>query len=324
MSAAELSAARNMAADWLARRDAGLTAADQARLDQWIAASPVNRQAWSEAIAAWAQFGDMDDDLLEVMRTQALAARPVANDNWRRGLLAASGMAAALLVGVLAWGVLGPALQPAHVESFATGYGQRAERRLADGTDVILDSQTILQTEFDRSGRRVRLIQGQAYFNVAAEGRPFSVQAGDRTVTDIGTRFAIRGDKPGDGGVTVILEQGLVSVSGAGEQRRLQPGDRYRARPGVPGVVDRVDPIQALAWRNGYLEFRNTALRDAIGEFNRYGGRQIILRDQEAGDLRISGRFPADDPTGFAQAVAVLQPVDAVQTRDGITLRVRR
>jgi transmembrane sensor len=325
MSATQIATIEDEAAEWLVRRDAGLTPEEQDRLTEWIAASPTHEQAWDRATAAWASFDSADDDLFEVMRTQAFAAGPVANDNWRTVLIAASGVAAVLLIGVLGWRELGVDVAPTTVQMIASAPGQRLVRRLADGTRVTLDNQTTLQTEFDAHARRVRLVRGQAYFEVAAaKGRPFYVQAGDRTVTDIGTRFAVRRDEAGAGVITVVLEQGLVSVAGAGETRGLRAGDRFRAAAGAPGVVDHVDPSQALAWRDGYLEFRNTPLREAIGEINRYGGRQISLADQSAGDLRISGRFPANDPRGFAEAVAALQPVDVAPTDAGITLRTRR
>lgn len=329
MSAAQTKA-RTEAADWLVRRDAGLSAADETLLAGWIAASPLHQQAWAEAVAAWDSFDEAPDDLLEVMRAQALAERPVANDNFRRGLIAASVAASLLLAGTLAWQAI-PGAAPAPpragavVQTIATRPGERAVRQLADGTRVTLDSGTTLRIEFDARSRQVWLVKGQADFDVAAaKARPFMVLAADRRVNDIGTRFTVRRDDAAPGGVVVVLEQGLVSVTGPGGRTDLRPGERFRASAGSPGTVDRVDLDQMLAWRDGYLEFQDVSLEEAVAEMNRYGGKQIAITDAASAGLRISGRFRNDDPTGFADAVAALQPVDAVHTTNGIALQARR
>jgi transmembrane sensor len=52
------------------------------------------------------------------------------------------------------------------------------------------------------------------------------------------------------------------------------------------------------------LEFRNTPLRDAIAEANRYSSRQITISDPSIGELRVTGTFRAGDTAGLARSLA--------------------
>jgi transmembrane sensor len=61
---------------------------------------------------------------------------------------------------------------------------------------------------------------------------------------------------------------------------------------------------QLLAWRDGMLSFGGEVLGDAVRAFDRYGSVRIVVADPELARQRITGLFKADDPRGFATAIA--------------------
>jgi transmembrane sensor len=68
-------------------------------------------------------------------------------------------------------------------------------------------------------------------------------------------------------------------------------------------VVSSASGEHALAWRSGRIELVDEPLADAIGEFNRYNRRRIVLLDRDIADKRLDGFFRTDDIDGFARAV---------------------
>ncbi|NYI24258.1 hypothetical protein [Sphingobium indicum] len=61
---------------------------------------------------------------------------------------------------------------------------------------------------------------------------------------------------------------------------------------------------QFLAWREGMLSFGGELLADAVRAFDRYGSARIVVADPDLAKQRITGLFKANDPRGFAVAVA--------------------
>jgi transmembrane sensor len=60
-----------------------------------------------------------------------------------------------------------------------------------------------------------------------------------------------------------------------------------------------------LAWRDGRIAFEGEALGQAAAEFARYSDVRIVIADPELGREEIAGLYQANDPVGFAKAVAL-------------------
>ncbi|MBL8793243.1 MAG: FecR domain-containing protein [Planctomycetia bacterium] len=119
-----------------------------------------------------------------------------------------------------------PAPQPLTVgASLQTQAGQRRRLSLPDGSILYVNQQTALQLV---SERRVLLTAGEVYVEVAPNPEvPFIVEARQREVRALGTRFSVRAE---DGGPRVVVTQGTVQVSGLGSLlhagQQLAPGGR--------------------------------------------------------------------------------------------------
>jgi len=244
-------------------------------------------------------------------------------------------LAAAIGGGFLAWRLHGPpdsgtsgrriaAVDPTArygAEDLVSAKGARLVTQLPDGTRLELDTDSAVDLAFTGRERRLRLVRGQAFMTVAADPRrPFALDVADQTIVDRGTAFAARLDPAG---VRVTLVQGRVAVgpSGAPARYDLAPGQRLTLKPGRPGVVEAVDTDQALAWRQGFIEFSDTPLGEAVAEMNRYGGPTLTVRDPHAAGLKISGRFKLGDAERFVRTTSALLPIHATRVAGGLELR---
>ena len=79
------------------------------------------------------------------------------------------------------------------MERYVTRVGEQKEIHLRDGSVVTLNTGSELLVGLSDKGRKLILRRGEAYFDVAGDARrPFSVDAGLRSVTVLGTEFNIR------------------------------------------------------------------------------------------------------------------------------------
>ncbi len=315
------------AAYWLARQDADpATAADPAFL-AWLAQSEAHRTAWARAQMIWRRAAQdlKDDPLADALRTSALDARPAA---WPKALAAAA-IAAVVVLGAAGgwryWTGREPP-QDAQIAAadapprYVTGIGERRTVTLADGTRLDLDSDTRVAVAFGQAARRLTLIKGRAYIQVARDPtRPFAVDVGDQTIVDRGTAFGVRLDPDK---VSVMLVEGEVAVGRRGQapDHDLRPGQRLVLQSGRPARVERFDPTTAMAWREGFVEFSDTPLLDAVAEMNRYGGPRMVIADPRLRTLKVTGRFKLGDPDRFLRTVALVLPVRAVHVGDTIEI----
>lgn len=190
--------------------------------------------------------------------------------------------------------------------SYATPVGAHERIKLADGTRIELNTNSELRLESDPQKRVVRLLRGEAFFEVHHDAdHPFVVLAGGHRIVDLGTKFVVREDK---GGVRVSLVEGsakLESNAGTGKQHTvvLKPGDVALATPASIIVhKEQVDVLQVqLGWRRGVLVFHHAALSEVAAEYNRYNERQIVIADPDIAKLTISATLPTSDVDGFAR-----------------------
>ena len=326
------------AARWLACEDLDQSP-QREEFAAWLDESEENRDAWTQAHQMWDVFDDSDNsDLIAAMARAARQAgpEPVAKPFWPQ-LIAASiavvAVSASLFVGAQqGWfdrsarptpGAVNEAASLAAVgwADYVTGKGQKSIVDLPDGTRVTLDVDSAVDVAFANGRRDVRLLSGRAFFDVAHDrAHPFAVQAGGRVVTALGTQFDVRLTP---GAVRVVLAQGSVSVASAPGRPtaplvKLAPGQAFAAQDDAVGKVSSADMDEALAWKQGVVEFHDQPLSEAIGLLNRYTRAQIVIKDPKVAALRITGVFKTGDIERFGRSVSQVLPVRMV-ARDADT-----
>lgn len=333
------------ASAWLARRDRGLTPAEQDAYLQWLGEDPAHGRAIAQLERAWAELDLLAEwrpehstapnpDLLAVAPLRSMPERP------RRGrvvwlstaVLAAA--AAVTLAFVIDWAspVSAPEVPQAVV---ARDYKQRV---LDDGSLVELRRGAVVEVSYSTTERRVRLIRGEALFTVAKNpARPFIVRAGTVDVRAVGTVFNVRLEPDS---VEVLVTEGKVRVDESpGRSNRseephpaadlplLEAGQRAvvslateAPRPTIVAVVNADEIERALAWQPKRLEFDNTPLAEVVAGFNRFNDQQLRLGDPSLATLPVGGNFRSDNLEAFVRLLKSSFDIEADRIGNEIVL----
>jgi transmembrane sensor len=285
-----------IAAEWLAREDRGLDAQQHAAMQAWLAEATLNRVTYLRLKAVWNQA-----DRLAALRVPGRDLYP--QPSWLAShdrLLAAACLLLAL-AGAGTFHVLNRAPEP---QTYATQVGGSQQVRLADGSRMELNTNTRVRAEVTSTSRTVTLDSGEAYFDVVHdEKRPFVVYAGNRRITDLGTRFSVY-RKNDD--VRVTVQEGRVRVDVLGSPAISSPvvaegGHAVIARGAETLLIAKSpkDISNDLSWRGGMLVFNQQTLSEVAEQFNRYNNQQIVV-EGGARRIRIGGSFRQDNVAGFA------------------------
>jgi transmembrane sensor len=308
--------ARRQAADWLARLlSPDADDRDREAFERWCAESDANADAYA-VVAAAHDFASLlaDDALIADAARKArieYSGRARAS-GLRRYIALAAAALVVVAVGAGAWRVY---RSTATTEALATTIGELRTVTLADGTRLVLDTDTRVDTRLGRDARELVLHEGRIDVDVARDARPFSVVSGRGVVRDVGTHFEV--ERHGED-VAVKLMAGAVDVSveGAGEggNAKLAPGQeaRFGAQGGI-AVAAAGDLADGPRWTEGTLVFRERRLADLIAEVNRYSTVQLRLADPSLDDLRVSGVFHVGDQGSLLEALRVGWSISAKQ-----------
>jgi transmembrane sensor len=284
-----------IASGWVVREDQGpLTGAEQAELDAWLAADPRRQGAYVRAHAAWSM---MD-------RGRAMASEVPPPRKWpvatRRELLAASVVGVAGVGGLIAARQIG--WQSYHAER-----GEVRRVPLGDGSSAAINTASRINVSMSDDRRTVKLTEGEAWFDVARDARPFVVEAREVRARSTGGAFAIRRL---DKGAELIVAKGVVECWTTAEPTRilrLPAGTKMLisgAAVSTPQVLPPTTVGRLLSWREGMVGLDGETLAEAAAEFNRYNDRQIVIADEALGRERLVGYFRANDPESFVRAAA--------------------
>ena len=226
------------AAQWLARRDRGLSPAEQDDYLQWLRQDPRHGEALARhgaTLRRMMRLGEWQPALSDEPNPDLFAPR--RRLPWR-ALVAGLAAAAALAVGGALWWPAGPAVPPVAQKSYLRINEREA---LPDGSLVELKDGSRIVIEFSETERRVRLTGGEAHFKVAKNSaRPFVVETGGVAVRAVGTAFSVRLDAAS---VEVLVTEGKVTVDRLGSAASnavsarggvQDAGVQARGEPGLP------------------------------------------------------------------------------------------
>lgn len=308
------------AARWIIKRDSEhWTGADQVELERWLDTSVSHRDSFVHLQAAWDNVGLLKRRDVKRALGEWLPATARRSRRWELSQVKDMAIAASLLLGVAL--AVGAYLRGG--EDYSTPVGGHLTVPI-DGSVITLNTDTELRVRFSKSKRYVRLIRGEAFFQVNADPeRPFTVQVGDEQIVVLGTEFSVW-DKPGALHVAVV--SGSVRVAGSSSTlswigSRVGVGHgavdegaaaQTDANVVTAGMVAEVDeagtrvslkPVEGierdLAWRQGLIEFNRASLPEAIAELNRYHTQKMVIADSSLATITLGGVFYVKDIDEF-------------------------
>lgn len=325
------------AAAWLARLDADapLSKVEKADLKNWLGRSQRHRESLESLNQFWG-----NNVLTELMVPPS-----------REGQ--ASSLLSYVVQKFVGWPVAGIAVAACCVLAlvfalpsgssfsetnglYVTAVGQQKTVTLQDGSVVHLNTDSQLDVNFDEGFRNLRLLRGEAYFEVAKNPeRPFRVYAGAGRVQAVGTAFNVHIE---DAGLNVLVTEGRVALASLGEAAFSQPeidgsevdpfvqsnsrelgildaGELVELRiaenprSGAIGLEANIETVEEAelsrveSWREGYMFFSGEPLDEVVEEISRYTTLSIVITDPELKQLQIGGRFKAGDTDSMFAAL---------------------
>jgi transmembrane sensor len=308
---------------WLARLDKEpLSELEREQLRRWLASSKFHEEYLHRLTANW----DRMDALSELAPLFPLKANETESQPaWHRfnGWIAVSAMSVMVLLAVVLSDRQTPVHEPvaqSRATTYNTAIGEISNVQLPDGSSVKLNTNSLVEVDFDGQLRTVTLLRGEANFKVASDPRkPFVVHSGTGTVWAVGTQFNVR---LLSSGVDVTVTEGLVKVmagmdvrpgqgdasnvnENAEHQVMIQAGQsvRYSQVIATPEIHLQEELVQKLAWQQGSLIFKGETLQEAIEEISRYTEQQLVIVDPAINNIPIGGRFKTDDIEGLIVAL---------------------
>lgn len=314
---------------WIAQLETGeLSKADMNAFREWIGRSPKHAAEIKQLAAISNEMNVLTGMALPIDAAAKQHSSTVSVKRARPGFaLGLAFSAAVLALSILFVGYLNPS-----IETFAyrTAVGESQTITLPDGSIIQLNTNSSLEVAYDKNDRKIRLISGEAYFDVApSAARPFWVYADDHLIRVVGTAFLVSlledefelmvTEGRVELAVTPVSE---LTVDEIETNYRLDQNQQAPPRESVTLIagqsVSFTETIQVafadtvsdaeqrreLSWQEGLHDFSNTSLEEIVQELSRYNGLKYEFRDPELRDLKFGGVFRIGETQPLFDALA--------------------
>ena len=329
------------AAEWLVKRDRGLSEREALELKEWLGQDARHRMRFAFHEQTWERFSTLE----ETEEVEKFETRPVwmgqrsSKPDFQKLSRAMLSLAAVLLLGLMIWVGISLIDGKERVEYEGLYVVDKYETRiLSDGTILELNEGARAKVRLTDSHRVVWMHEGEAHFHVAKdEMRPFVVYAGGTEVRAVGTAFNVRVDHEG---VHVVVTEGRIHFSNTASEdeprntsltfsEQLDAGQATSLRLGAPNAVPVVEThtydqlAEILAWKPETLEFSDAPLGDVVTAFNKRNTIQIVLAHEELETMPIEATFRSDNVLAFTRLLELTFDLKADRVaQDEIILRI--
>lgn len=159
--------------------------------------------------------------------------------------------------------------------------GMKTSLILEDGSKVSLNSgsKITFPAVFSDTARLVTL-EGEAFFEVEHEDRPFKVQTAEAVIEVLGTSFNVNSSQIG---LSVALVTGNVKINDTlGNRMILNPKEMLTISKKGKYLKEEFDPLEISGWKDKYLIFKKSDIEEVKLKLEYWYGVEIQL----------SGNFP--------------------------------
>lgn len=315
---------------WSVKLNSGMASAEDIEcFKNWRAQDPTHEAAWQKLYKVEQGFGVLPDESKHLaVETLKLADEHASHSATRRhtfkllSLAATTTIAATLLANQYA-----PWQQEAH---YVTSIGKTEKFLLADGTQLMLNTNSKVDVKFSLLKREIMLHSGEVYIETSKDSdsivgrRSFWVKTEQAELEAIGTRFSVNQQASS---TKLHVAQGIVAMHvGKYAPMRAYASETYTMHDAVSAPVKNtahnhlsMDPI---GWIGGVLVAKQMRLDEFVAELSRYQELPLIC-EADAGDLTVSGVFQLNesDPVEHAlKAIARTLPVRITKQLNAIVI----
>ena len=329
---AENNPTQELACLWISRMDRGLTTSEQEQLIAWCNQHTQHKSALLEMASFW-------DDLSVLNELSDLFPLAQVKVRHKRNRFSAFALAASIaIVAIIGTNTLVnesflpylPSLNEQTLtqnHSLKTKVGEQSIFTLKDGSQIQLNTNSLIHVAYSPNHRLLTLVQGEARFDVSQDKeRPFTVKVGKKSFTALGTIFNVQKKK--NQVMELVVTEGKVLITEASTSidsiKETLTQARVSIIPNTLAVTlvvsgekatiseneanTQTSPIEKvslnqihrdLAWQQGMLIFEGEPLSNALAEISRYTTSNFEIVDIELSNITVAGYFKAGDIDGL-------------------------
>ena len=344
---------QELACLWISRMDRGLTSTEKQQLLVWCEQSSDHHSALLEMASHW-------DDLSVLNELSDLFPLAKANVQHTRNKFSAIALAASVaIVSLIGANTLVnesflpylPSLNErtlTQTQTLKTQVGEQTSFTLQDGSQIQLNTNSLIEVEYSPKHRQLTLVRGEARFDVAKDkNRPFTVTAGEKSFTALGTIFNVQ--KNDNQATELVVTEGKVLITKASMPvTDIQESLTLASTPfksdilavtlvvsGEKALIAEHSPLinttpveklsldqihRDLAWQQGMLIFEGEPLSIALTEISRYTTSQFEIVDSELAKIKVAGYFKAGDIDGLLTSLQSNFGINYNKKSDGTIL----
>lgn len=285
------------AVEWLVElQNLPVAPATLAQWQQWRAQNPEHEQAWQRI----EDFGERFSGLVQNAHiAQATLNAPDRPDLERRRAIRA--LAALVCLGAGAWAGRDTSIWQNVSADYHSAVGQQRQLTLADGTQVLMNTDTAMDVRFDTNSRLLRLLRGEVQVRVGTDllARPFLAHTGQGRIETSSSHFLLR---QAEGYSRVAVTDGTVTLfAGKRPGFALHAGQQVLFTSAELGPVRNVTDAD-LAWTDRIIIANDQRLEDFLAEVKRYRPGHLGCASAVA-NIRVAGTYPLTDTDKILQTL---------------------
>lgn len=297
-----------------------LSEMEKNQLEEWFVSGeakeeldPKYRDEWLHASSIIAEeiSTDVWDDVAErICMVDGLSTKSAAPRRSVGAVGVVFGLVA--LFAVVLCGVMSIMLNNAEFCTITVDRGQKANITLPDGTEVALNSASSLSypRNFSVLRRNVKL-EGEAYFDVAKNGRPFMVETDHLDIVVMGTSFDVKAYDEDESVVTTVVEGCVKVLSDNGVEHILNPQDELTySVHSKTFSKNRIEDVEEVAlWSKNQLVFRGENFEEIAVMLSRLYNVEVVFLSDEVKQYTFSGIIRNSSLLNVVEIMSLTAPV---------------
>jgi len=229
-----------------------------------------------------------------------------------------SAAAAVIFFALISAGIWLTSFKKQQIETY---YSERSEKKLPDGSLIILNSNSRINYDNMINAKKEREVwlKGEAFFNVAKKQghKKFLVHLNDVDVEVTGTKFnaVSRGEYS-----SVMLQEGRVVLHPKiGHEIVMYPGDYYEFHEDKI-IKKKINEDVALAWLDKKIVFENTTIEDAVNIIRDHYGVDFQFEKDDIKSKTLTGIMPNDNLEELIAAIDATGQIKISFLKEGVYL----